>query len=732
MLPAICLMLLAQRPAMNTPYSQQSPLALKSVSVITQPAIAMHPVELRVDWSGTFGNPFDPADAALDAVITPPSGARYSIPGFFYVPQSRELKDGKEVVTRAGDPDWRVRFLPKEAGDYSIVVTVRDRSGSQSKKITVPIKPGSGAGLVRISKRDPRYLEMENGHPFFPIGANVCWGGDRGTYNFDEWFPSYGKAKANYSRLWLSPFWSTFALESKASGVGQIDQAGAWKLDYTVDLAQKNGLFLMICFDSYNILRPRDAYNAWEETPHNQDNGGPLRIWSDFWTNPEMDRIYRNKLRYIVARYAAYPTVMAWEFWNEVDLTGDYKTDVVRDWHQRMARTLRTMDPYRHLITTSFSGSAGDKAIDNLPEMDYTQTHHYGIDPVQAIVSQQYKKVLYGKPHYAGEIGADWRGPDNDPDGVQIHDPIWASIATGSAGTGMSWWWDSLIAPKNLYFHYTAAAKFVAGVDFGGEQFRPSPTTISLAAAARTGQRFDLDLEPMVASWEASDANRPRTLRLAASGPIPSTQVPGIQHGLVNHPKLHNPLTLIIDSPRATPLDIIVGEVSGYGGAALRVTMDGKQVVSKDFPDNDPSNETLTKYAGTIRVTVPAGVHRVVIENTGNDWFKVTYRLPKFAQQAPTPIKAWAICGNTTALVWLRQANRTWQRATSGEKVPTMPASVLRLGGLSQGTWTATFWDTYTGETTGSLRLKVGLDGLGRIRIPSFQKDTAVKLRKES
>ena len=226
----------------------------------------------------------------------------------------------------------------------------------------------------------------------------------------------------------------------------------------------------MLCLDSYNVLRTGDANPWWDKTPHNSDNGGPLRIWRDFWSSETMSRLYQNRLRYLVARWGADSHVFAWEFWNEVDLVSEFEPTTVRDWHQRMAKVLDGLDAYRHLKTTSLSSTVGLRTIDLIPELDFMQTHAYNYPDLASVVAaQQSRKSGWGKAHFMGEIGADGAGPraEDDPEGLQVHDPIWASIATGASGGAMAWWWDSLIAPKDLYGLYDGPSRFLAGVDWG-------------------------------------------------------------------------------------------------------------------------------------------------------------------------------------------------------------------------------------------------------------------------
>src|SRR3569833_244883 len=142
------------------------------------------------------------------------------------------------------------------------------------------------------------------------------------------------------------------------------------------------------------------------------------------------------------------------------------------------------MDPYRHLITTSFSGWDGIKDIDMLPEMDYVQTHLYHLGDLAAdLVERQHNKEAYGKPEYTGETGADWQGPSkDDPRGEQIHQTLWASTVAGGSGAAAMWWWDNYTAPNKLWPVYRPLTSFIEGVDFGREHMRSTPVSFTSTA----------------------------------------------------------------------------------------------------------------------------------------------------------------------------------------------------------------------------------------------------------
>ncbi|HNX33816.1 MAG TPA: DUF5060 domain-containing protein [Kiritimatiellia bacterium] len=727
-----------------TPYARQQPLEIREVRLSSEKVACYERVEMTVDLSATYANPFDPDDVAVDARVTLPDGKTASVPGFLDRPYQRVLTNGQEKVTPSGDPAWRVRFTPALPGKYSAVIAVRDRTGRcESKPVRFTATPSRDPGFVRLSDRDRRYFAFDNGQAYFPIGENICWGHKRGTFDYDDWLPALGRVGGNYTRFWLSPCWFTFALErpgkpEQGLGMGQFDLANAWRLDYALDLARTNGIRVMVCIDSFNILRDQPMYDCWKDSPHNAAKGGPLLQPADFWQNAEMDRFYRNKLRYLVARYGADTAVLSWEFWNEVDCIGkSYATEPVKQWHARMARYLREIDPYRHLITTSYGRSDGDPAIDTLPELDYVQTHHYSSpDIVTTLARKQAEKIGYNKPHYVGEIGADSGGArfNDDPEGVQVHDPLWVTLATGGSGLAAPWYWE-LIHTSNLYGLFGAAVKFTADIDWPAEAVRPAAPQLEWQKRPDPLPRKDLELEIGSISWERDDYNRPHTVRITRDGAAGELPVAGIQHGLGGHRDKHNPVTFETDLPWPTRLLVEVGGVSGWGGAALRLEVDGQPVLAQEFPNTNPpdKHDTLNQCNRVYAADLPAGRHTARVENTGKDWFYSSFRFEKAVESLHPPLVAWAITGKSTAIAWVRVEGRSWRRVCAlKEQIPAAPPSVLVLPGLAKGKWDVELWDTWGGKPIQTFRVKVPSSGEARVALPAIEKDLAVKLRRHN
>lgn len=724
---------------LSGPYTASGPLAIRAVNPDHEGFKQYEVTDYTVDLSATYDNPFDSSQVALDLEVTPASGTPYRIPGFFTRNFKRELKDGRELVSPDGTTSWHVRFSPPAAGAANLRFTAKDSTGSvATDPISITIEPATGHGPVRVSSTDSRYFAFADGTSFWPLGPNLGWGGDRGTFAYDDWLGKLGAQGANYGRLWLAPEFSTFAMETRGranegKGSGTIDLENAWKLDQVLDTASKNGIYLMLCIESFNILRSGNGNPFWNEATENVANGGPLRSPSDFWTSDKMAKQFKDKLRYLVARYGAFDHTLSWELWNEVDLVDDFNVDQVREWHAKMATYLRSIDANHHLITTSFGQSTGYKPIDLMPQLDYFQTHHYGPDPASEVVNQQSRKGGQGRPHYVGEIGADVDGPraESDPTGIQVHDPLWASIATGSSGSAAAWYWDSLIAAKDLWPIYGAAARFIQGVDWQTEGFRQTPPTFAYVTKPTVPPMRDVEFLNGPVSWDRSPANAPRDVRIdgkgRATGDLP---LPGILHGRTNHPELMNPVTFHTGFANPCTFELLVGGVSGYGGAGFQIELDGTRVLSRTFDDADPKTETMHQFGGTFPVPIPAGDHTIVVRNTGADWFMSGFRFVNAIPRTVPEVQGWSVVGDTTALAWLRREGRSWQRAIAGPMPPSAP-SVMGLTGLAAGRWKVELWDTWKGAAITTSFATVGLDGRIRVNLPAIATDLAVKLTKQ-
>ena len=264
-----------------------------------------------------------------------------------------------------------------------------------------------------------------------------------------------------------------FGLEWNDTGLGdytaRLDRARL--LDRVIEMAEARGIYLIVVLLNHGAFST-DTNPEWADNPYNTANGGPCATPAQFVTDAKAREYFKRRVRYIAARWAYSPNLLAWEWWNEVELTR-IETVALKPWLQEMGATLRQFDPYRHLTTISYAGD-GDPAIWGLPEIDLLQRHEYNqgepkwFKAVSDINALQRIPKKINKPFLIGEFAY---SPDGERDtpagnlGIHLHNSLWASAFNGYAGGAMYWWWDSLVEPANLWPHYQGLAQFLRGVD---------------------------------------------------------------------------------------------------------------------------------------------------------------------------------------------------------------------------------------------------------------------------
>jgi hypothetical protein len=436
-------------------------------------------IEFAIDGVPTVPNPFDPSAIAVDLEVLPPSGSKLVVPAFWGREFERALENNREVLTPIGEPGWRVRYLPLEAGRHELNVIARIEGQIVARGSTMSdVAPTTSRGLVRVDAGS-RYFRFDDGTPLFLNGLCACWHGRRGTYDYDDWLAAYERAGMNYIRIWMWP--NAFGIEWDKDHRLQYRLDTAWTLDRVLAEAERRGILVMLCFDYHGMFEVEPDFwksnNYWPRHPYNAVNGGPCANQDEFFTNPEARVLYQKRLRYMVARWSAFPNVLAWEFFNEIDNVYKYlKHEHVVDWHRDMGAYLRSIDPYRHLITSSFTGGSERPDLFALRQMEFAQYHSYNEKHPAEMTARTTTAFWdrYHKPFFVSEYGTDWKGwkPDTDPHLRALHQAIWGAPFTGAAGTGMTWWWES-IHSQDLYRHWSALAKFLEGTAIAASDMRP-------------------------------------------------------------------------------------------------------------------------------------------------------------------------------------------------------------------------------------------------------------------
>ncbi len=422
--------------------------------------------ELGVQFGEVYGNLFDADDVLVEGLFTAPDGRTHSVPGFFA---------GYADSERFGPawPIFLIKFAPTRLGRWTFAVRVRNCEGettSGQRWFYVTESPSNG--FVRVSPKDPRFFELDEGEFCYPIGQNIAWAQD-----YEPYFLRQSQTGQNWVRIWLCPW--HLQLEKKA---GRYDLDAAVRLDHIVERAAAHGLRIQLVLLYHGMV----TGESWAKNPYNRSNGGPCYLASEFFTNAEARKLFKRRLDYIAARWGYSSAIFAWELFNEVDFAHYASFEDVVAWHREMSAYLKRVDLNRHLVTTSLSRESSDTRLWSVPGIDFVQAHIYGTEVVQQALETYLTLEHFRKPFFIGEYGRSTSLPaqtgpaeaDRDRLGEDLRRALWGTFTLPIAGNVMPWWWDSLIRPHNLERFFEPLSRFAAGVDRRSEDYELIETAI--------------------------------------------------------------------------------------------------------------------------------------------------------------------------------------------------------------------------------------------------------------
>ncbi len=396
---------------------------INSVAPNTDRVARYGKLELTVELTATYENPYDVRQVDLTATFTGPNNQSWIVPGFW---------DAKE--------HWRVRFSPPVDGDWHYQVRVQDPTGaSEPQEGQFTVLPSQEPGWLQVANRvdatySPRYLAHHDGTPFFGVGHADAF--DLMAYGFDpeRGFALFDTMAANGENMLV--YWAIHSNPFFNTRYDRYSAADLQVIDLVVDDAAAKGIYLVFTIWDHNFLR--DASHPWGDGLWNTQNGfRALGDLSSFFTDDEMWAWQANLYRYIIARWGYSPAIGLWQTISEID--GTNAGPLADDWHRRVNAYFAEHDPYHHPITASKAGDiwwpAGFETMDVLQVHSYqSQADPVGTGPVLASWTAAMWNAA-AKPNFVGEFGTS--DPRNHPE--LLHNGIWAALANGAAATPMEW-----------------------------------------------------------------------------------------------------------------------------------------------------------------------------------------------------------------------------------------------------------------------------------------------------
>jgi hypothetical protein len=178
-------------------------------------------IEFRIQGLGSYTNPFDPAQVDARIEVTAPEGRRASVPAFQAQEYERRRIQGRDWIYPTGLPVWKARFAPMTTGHFEAAAVAKDALGERrSPSLSFECVPSGAPGFLRVSRRDPRFLEFSDGQPFFAIGQNLAFIGSGQQVTLskaEDIFARLATNGANYLRIWTCCEDWALALEARKS-----------------------------------------------------------------------------------------------------------------------------------------------------------------------------------------------------------------------------------------------------------------------------------------------------------------------------------------------------------------------------------------------------------------------------------------------------------------------------------------------------------------------------------
>lgn len=332
--------------------------------------------EITFNLNLSYTNPFDPEDISVNGIFTFENGETAVVPAFYMEEMLYNKLDTTLMTYNANsyiDLDkkyWCVRFSGENAGVYSFYLeaTIADGGIYRSEAYTFELMHSENNGFIDISKENPEYfVDTADNSLFYGSGSNIAWVRSQFTTNPDhlsyEYFINQAAENTSLTRVWLChwawlewmPDMDTSATYSYA-GLGYYNQCISSALDNIFSMCEDRGLRIILTLDDNDEHKTASnsdgspTYDSWGFNPYNAENGGPALDTDDYWGNEEVRKYYKNRLRYIIARWGYSTSLMSLNLWNDYTTPSDATTDYLKELNDY---TKAATENYRPLLFSS-------------------------------------------------------------------------------------------------------------------------------------------------------------------------------------------------------------------------------------------------------------------------------------------------------------------------------------------------------------------------------------------
>jgi hypothetical protein len=199
--------------------------------------------------------------------------------------------------------------------------------------------------FVRVSQRDPRYLELSDGSPYVPIGLNLVAPSKRdaeaGLLEYQGWLDKLALNGGNYVRAWLSErFWEVEHAHER--GIRSREGPAHRRPSGHGETAQHPR---EVDAGALPQHRRRPAGLGRQAAAQRCRTAGPATSIADFFDGETSRNQFRKKLDWYAGRFGNRPEVFAWELWNEINAVRggkylEWTEAMLPELHRRFPRNL--------------------------------------------------------------------------------------------------------------------------------------------------------------------------------------------------------------------------------------------------------------------------------------------------------------------------------------------------------------------------------------------------------
>ncbi len=666
-------------------------------------------LEISVIMSAQYMNPFDYNQVNLKGQFTSPSGTVYKVDGFYFRVYLPNPPDGQLIPN--GQPYWKIRFSPGETGIWSYMVVCKDATGtSYSATYNFVCIPSSNPGF--ISNTETYFQKFSNGQPFFPVGMSIPWNlYAGGFYIYQTWMDSLVASHANFIKIIMAP-WS-FGIEWNNTGLGNYANRMniAWWLDWVLNKAEEDGLYLQLCPLIHNEVSTL-SNNDWQWSPYNAANGGPCQHTWNFYTDSTARYYYKQKLRYIHARWGYSSHLSAWELFTETDNTGDFDDhqEEITSWLISTGQYLDSLDIHHRPISPSYANFSHDPEMWENSMTDFTQIHLYKTTSDLELAlwaGTRHYLTQWDKPNIIGEFGLGHSPTEIialDPTGISLHNSLWATALSGSFGAATAWHWDSYIHTQHLYHHFEPVALFMQSVPLLQKNYQP----VSIFCTANNN--IDTEILPGYKVLFSPSPENEFTVETSGDLVPRNSYLNYMLYGYF-YPGNRNPPHFFVNYTKPGQFKVKTGSTVLL--STLKIYIDGVKVLDQIAYPNS-----------TYSVNVAAGNHEIFVDNSGSAYIEVAKYV--FVNYAPV-CRSFALNDPTQVSGWVQ--NRYYNHEYIDQYGPPSPLSggIMNFTDLSNSYYSVQWFNGSTGLPDSS-SIKAVTNGNLAVNVPGIVWDAAYKI----